>query len=221
MQSRAKSSGAIVIIHPGYATGTHLHRYAVLRRYLNGGGQPSLRPSLSMVPRQMTWHWKITRNRIAWWQTDGFVDRCVFRVNDQLSHRAAPRCTASSRYQSVHVRGVADEWSRSPRYGPVTRDVIYNPLRWGGRSVRHQAGHSLFFLFFPPFLFILWTSAPAVTLSRDQRLKRVCDMYRDRLQRFYPWDEDTTRWYAEKNFCTEKIDWMVQQSYSLLHESAS
>jgi len=56
LQSRAKSSGAIVIIHPGYATGTHLHRYAVLRRYLNGGGQPSLRPSLSTVPRQMTWH---------------------------------------------------------------------------------------------------------------------------------------------------------------------
>jgi len=56
MQSRAGSSGAIVIIHHGYATGTGLHRYAMRRRYLNGG-QPSLRPPpLSTVPRQMTWH---------------------------------------------------------------------------------------------------------------------------------------------------------------------
>lgn len=68
---------------------------------------------------------------------------CLSGKRSTLSHRAAP-----SRYRNVHVRGVADEWSRSPRYGPVTRDVIYNLPRWDGRPVRHQAGHSLLFPFF-------------------------------------------------------------------------
>lgn len=125
--------------------GTHLHR-AMRRRYLNSGDQPSLRSSLSAESRQMTWHWKIAWNRDDG-RTDGRirVDRRVFRgKRSTLARRAAP-----SRYRSVHVRGAADEWSRSPRYGPVTRDVIYNPHRSGveGLYVITSGTFPLSFLF--------------------------------------------------------------------------
>jgi hypothetical protein len=134
MQSTAKS--LIIIIHPERCDG------AILT-----AGQPSLRSPLSTGPRQMTWHWKIAWNRDGR-RTDGRirVDRRVFRgKRSTLARRTAP-----SRYRSVHVRGTADEWSRSPRYGPVTRDVIYNPHRGGveGLYVITSGTFPLSFLFF-------------------------------------------------------------------------
>lgn len=111
--------------------------------------------------------WKIARGIAS--RGDGrriFVDRRVFQVKRS-------RHAESSRYQSVHVRGAADEWSRQPRYGPVTRDVIYNPAEVeaeDGRSVRHrEAGHSPFFSFFFFFKFIF----RAHVCLRELRLRAI------------------------------------------------
>lgn len=60
---------------------------------------------LSTAPRQMTWHWKIARNRIARRQTDGFVDSAC--LSGKRSRRAAPRRSALLRAESLSERSRA------------------------------------------------------------------------------------------------------------------